>query len=326
MARLVRVLAVLLATSVNASAQTGADEAQWPKRVIRFIVSAAPGSAGDTVCRILAQRLALRLGQQFVIDNRSGAAGAIAGEGLARSTPDGYTVGLVTTSTHAIAAIFNPNLPYDPVTDFAPVSMIGSSPYALAVYPGLPAKNVAELIALAKAKPRQLNNAAFGSSSLGHLAGVLFAHTAGIELNQVAYRSSAQAVLDTVAGRIEMQFSTLAPAIPLIREGKLRALATTGARRVASLPEIPTLAEAGLAGFEVSLWMGVAAPAGTPADIVARLNRELSTILTSSEVAEALLQQGMEAEPGPPDDLGRRIRRDIDKWREVVTRAGIKTE
>jgi tripartite-type tricarboxylate transporter receptor subunit TctC len=319
-------LAVLLATSVNASAQTGADEAQWPKRVIRFIVSAAPGSAGDTVCRILAQRLALRLGQQFVIDNRSGAAGAIAGEGLARSTPDGYTVGLVTTSTHAIAAIFNPNLPYDPVTDFAPVSMIGSSPYALAVYPGLPAKNVAELIALAKAKPRQLNNAAFGSSSLGHLAGVLFAHTAGIELNQVAYRSSAQAVLDTVAGRIEMQFSTLAPAIPLIREGKLRALATTGARRVASLPEIPTLAEAGLAGFEVSLWMGVAAPAGTPADIVARLNRELSTILTSSEVAEALLQQGMEAEPGPPDDLGRRIRRDIDKWREVVTRAGIKTE
>jgi tripartite-type tricarboxylate transporter receptor subunit TctC len=324
MTRLSFVLLALLTAVTPAAAQT--TDAEWPRKVVRFIVSAAPGSAGDTICRIVAQKLGERLGQQFVIDNRAAAAGTIAAEGLARSAPDGYTIGMVTTSTHVIAVILNQNLSYDPVKDFMPVSMIGNSPYALAVYPGLPVKTVAELVALAKAKPRQLNNAAFGTTSLGHLASVLFAHAAEIEINQVSYRSSAQAVLDTVAGRIEMQFSTLPPAIPLIREAKLRALATTGAKRVASLPDVPTLAESGYAGYEVSLWIGIAAPAGTPRSIVTRLNQEMSAVLALPEISNALLQQGMTAEPGAPEDLGRSITKDLGKWRDAMTKAGIKAE
>jgi tripartite-type tricarboxylate transporter receptor subunit TctC len=326
MTRCAFLLIGMLAVATNAAAQSTPEEAEWPKKVIRLIVSAAPGSAGDTVCRIVAQKLGERLGQQLIIDNRAAAAGTIAAEGLARSAPDGYTIGMVTTSTHVIASVLNSKLSYDPVKEFAPVSMIGNSPYVLAIYPGLPVKSVAELVALAKSKPRQLNNAAFGTTSLGYLASVLFASAAGIEINHVPYRSSAQAVLDAVAGRIDMQFSTLPPAIPLIREGKLRALGTTGAKRVASLPDVPTLAEAGMTGYDVSLWIGIAAPAGTPRSIVARLNLEMSAILALPEIKNALLQQGMTAEPGSPEDLGRRISGDISKWREVVAKAGIRAD
>jgi tripartite-type tricarboxylate transporter receptor subunit TctC len=326
MTRIALTLLMLLTAATNAMAQAAADDREWPKRAVRFILTAAPGSAGDTVARIVAQKLAERLGHQFVIDNRPAAAGTIASEALARSEPDGYTIGMVTTSTHAIASIFNPNLSYDPIKDFVPISMIGSSPYVLAVYPGLPAKTVAELVALAKSKPKQLNNAAFGTTSLGHLAGVLFAHQTGIELNQVSYRSSAQAVIDAVAGRIEMQFSTLPPAIPLIQEGKLRALATTGAKRLSLLPEVPTLAEAGLAGYDVSLWLGMAAPVGTPSAVVAKLNREMTVVLNSADVRDALLNQGTVAEPGPPADLARQIENDLKKWRDVVTTMGIKAQ
>jgi len=319
-------LLMLLASSALALAQGGTDDADWPKRVIRFIVTAAPGSAGDTVARIVAAKLGERLGQQVVMDNRPAAAGTVASEALARSAPDGYTIGLTTTSTHVIARVFNANLSYDPVKDFTPLSMIGSSPYVLAIYPGLPVQTVADLVALAKAKPRELNNAAFGSTSLGHLAGVLFAHRAGIELNQVSYRSSAQAVLDAVTGRIEMQFSTLPPAVPLVREGKLRALATTGARRVSTLPDTPTLAESGFPGYDVALWMGVAAPAGLPAGIAARLNRELTAVIGSPEIRDALLQQGMVAEPGPAEALGTRIVDDLKVWQDAVAAIGIKPQ
>src|SRR5262245_55580290 len=284
MRRAFAALVLLMTAAAGAAAQGTSDLADWPKRPIRFIVSAAPGSAGDTVCRIVAQKLSERIGQQFVFDNRPAAGGIVASEGLAHSPADGYTVGLVTTSTHAIAAIFTANLSYDPVKDFAPIGVIGSSSYVLAVYPGLPVRTVAELVALAKTKPKQLNNAAFGTTSLGYLAGVLFAQYTGVVLNEVSYRSSAQAVIDTVAGRVEMQFSTLAPAIPLIREGKLRGLATTGAQRVPTLPDIPTLAEQGLAGYDVALWMGIAAPAGTPQGIIDRVNREMSSVLALPEV------------------------------------------
>jgi tripartite-type tricarboxylate transporter receptor subunit TctC len=323
MIRVVGALIFLLAAVANALAQPASEDKDWPKRVIRFIVTAAPGSAGDTVCRIVAQKLTERLGQQFVFDNRPAAGGTVASEALARSTPDGYTIGLVTTSTHAIATIFNANLPYDPTKDFAPISMIGSAPYVLAVYPGVAAKSVAELVAIAKAKPKHLNNGVFGTTSLGYLAGILFEQHTGVQLNHVSYRSSAQAVIDAVAGRVEMQFSTLAPAIPLIRDGKLRALATTGARRVATLPDVPTLAEAGLRGYDVALWMGIAAPAGTPQAIVDRLNREISAILATQEVKDRLLQHGMVAEPGSPGDLGARIRGDIKKWTDVAKKVGI---
>jgi tripartite-type tricarboxylate transporter receptor subunit TctC len=324
MIRTMMVLAAMLAANVNAEAQSSLDDSDWPKRVIRFIVTAAPGSAGDTVCRIVGQKLSERLGQQFVFDNRPAAGGTVASDALARSAPDGYTIGLVTTSTHAIATIFSPNLPYDPVKDFSPISMIGSAPYVLAIYSGLPVKTVPELVALAKAKPKQVNNGVFGTTSLGYLAGILFEQHTGVALNHVSYRSSAQAVIDAVAGRVEMQFSTLAPAIPLIAEGKLRALATTGSKRVATLPDVPTLAEAGLTGYDVALWMGISAPAGTPPAITERLNREMVSILMLADVREKLLQAGMVAEAGSTGDLSARIEADITKWRALVNRAGLK--
>ncbi len=318
------ILGLLALLAADSNAQSGTDDTQWPSRVVRFIVSAAPGSAGDVVCRLVAARLSERLGHQFMIENRPAAAGTIAAEDLARAAPDGYTIGMISTSTHVIASIFNPSLPYDAVNDFAPVALLGSSPYVLAVYPGLPARTVAGLVALAK--QRSLSNAAFGTTSLGYLASVLFAHSAGIELNQVSYRSSAQAVLDVVAGRVEMQFSTLPPAVPLIRNGKLRALATTGAQRVSTLPEVPTLAKSGFNGYDVALWLGMAAPAGTSPIIIAKLNREVTAFLNAPEAREALAQQGFLPEPGPPSYLAGRIGGDLRKWKNVVAQSGIEAQ
>ena len=251
-------------TKARAQPQSAADGAEWPARPVRFIVPAAAGSAGDDVCRLIAAKLGERFGQQFVIVNQPAAVGTLAMQDLARAIPDGYTIGQISATTQVIAKLYNPSLSYDGIKDFALISLLGSSPYVLAVYPGMPAKNVAELVALAKAKPQPLSNAAFGTMSLGYLASKLFERDAGIRLNQIPYRSSAQAVIDVVAGRVDMQFSTLPPAVPLIGTGKLRAIATTGAQRFATLAEVPTLAESGFSGFDVALWLGMAAPAGTP--------------------------------------------------------------
>jgi tripartite-type tricarboxylate transporter receptor subunit TctC len=319
--------AVLALFALAATASTAAGAADsWPDKPVRMIVPFPAGSSTDIVSRIIAQKLSVRLGQQFIIDNRSGASGAIGADATARAAPDGYTIGIATLSTHALAASLNPNLSYNPAADFAPISMIGSAPYALAVYAGLPARNVAELIALAKAKPRALNYASAGPASLAHLAGALFAYMAKVELTHVPYRSSGQAVLDLTEGRIEMQFGTLGPTLPYIRSGKVRPLAVTGARRSASLPEVPTLDEAGLSGFEASLWMALVAPAATPAPIIARLNAEMATILAAPDTIAALDTQGMETEPSTPEELRRRIRGEIDKWRALVAAAGINAE
>jgi tripartite-type tricarboxylate transporter receptor subunit TctC len=204
--------------------------------------------------------------------------------------------------------------------------MIGSSPYVLAVCPSLPAKSVADLIALAKSRPQPLNNAAFGTTSLGFLASLLFAQQAGIKLNQISYRSSAQAVVDVMEGRVDMQFSTLPPSVPLLKAGKLRGLATTGTHRVPSLAEIPTLAESGLADFNVALWIGVAAPAGTSSAIVAKLNREMTAVLSTPETQQTLQQQEFVAEPAPPDYLAGRIRDDPAIWRAVVAKSDIEMQ
>src|SRR2546421_4901835 len=273
----VRLLFVLLAllTAVPAWAQ----EASWPSKPIRFIVPFPPGAAVDGVARLVGQQLSSRLGQQLVIDNRVGGSGSVGAMAVARAAPDGYTIGLATTSTHAVAVSLNTSLPYDPLKDFAPVSMIGSSPYVLVIYPGLPAKNLAELIALAKAKPRALNYASVGPASLANLAVELFSHAAQLQLTHVPYRSSSQALLDLMEGRIQLQFGTLGPSVPHIRDGKVRALAVTSAKRVASLPNLPTFMEAGIDDYEASLWMAVMAPPGTPATIVNRLNGELNAVL-----------------------------------------------
>ena len=318
------VLLGLLAIAPAARAQSGADA--WPNRPVHFLVPSQAGGAGDIVCRLVAQRLSDRLGQQFVIDNRPGAGGVVGVDALARAEPDGYTIGQITASTQTTAAALASKLPYDPIKSFALISTTGSLPYVLAIYPGLPAHNLAELIALAKAKPHSLDSAAFGTSSIGSLASVLFAVRAGIALNQVPYRSTAQAMLDVVGGRVAMQFGTLPPTLPLIRDGKLRPLGVTGAARSASLPDVPTIAEAALPGYEAVLWQAIAAPAGTPEPIVARLSRETAAILAEPATVATLAEQGVEAAASSPQALAARITADVEKWRDVVAKAGIKPE
>jgi len=315
-------LLVLLASLVPLQALAQS----WPDKPVRFIVPFPPGSAADAVARIVGQSLGGQLGQQLVIDNRVGASGNVGALAVARAAPDGYTLGLATASTHAVAVSLSANLPYDPLKDFAPVSMIGSSPYVVVVYPGLPVKNLAELVAFAKTKPRALNYASVGPASLANLSVELFSSSTGALFTHVPYRSSAQALLDLIEGRIQLQFGTLGPSIAHIRDGKVRALGVTAAKRVSSLPNVPTLIEAGVEGYEASLWMAVVAPAGTPAGIVNRLNRELTTVLQKEDVRASLVAQGLEPDPGAPEELRARIRADIQKWRDVIAKAGIRVE
>jgi tripartite-type tricarboxylate transporter receptor subunit TctC len=305
-----------------ALAQSG--DAAWPDRPLKLIVPFPAGSSTDIIARLLGQRLATKLGQQVVIENRVGASGSIGADAVAKAAPDGYTLGIATASTHALAMSLNTNLPYDPVKDFAPVGMIGGQPYVLVIYPGLGAKTLGELIALAKTKPGTLNYGSAGVASLAHLAAALFANQAGISLTHVPYKSSAQSVTDMIAGRLDMQFATIAPTLANIRDGKLRALATSGANRSPALPDVPTVAESGLPGYEAVLWVAMVTPAGTPTAITARLNRELNDILKAADTREALAAQGVEAEPGTPEAVTQRIKTDIDKWRGVVAKSGIK--
>lgn len=322
-----RLLSIALASAVIAiSAIAEAGEDGWPQRPLRLVVPFPAGSSTDIIARIVAQKLSHRLGQQIVIENRAGASGNIGADAVAKATPDGYTIGIATASTHAVAASLSPNLPYDPIRDFAPVAMIGSQPYVLVLHPALPAHNLAELIALAKAKPGTLNYGSAGVAGLAHLATELFASMAGVNIVHVPYKSSSQSMTDMITGRLDMQFATIAPSLPNIRAGQLRALVTSGKTRVAALPELPTVAEAGIAGYEAALWVSFVVPSDTPPKIIARLNREVNDVLESSDGTEALVAQGMAPEPGPPEALTERIRGDIEKWRGVAARAGIRPQ
>jgi tripartite-type tricarboxylate transporter receptor subunit TctC len=297
--------------------------ADWPTKPVHFIVPFPPGSFADITIRIMQQKLGPRLGQTIVVDNRSGASGDIGSEALARAKPDGYTFGIATNSTHGTSPALNPRLPYNAVNDFAMVSMIGDAPYVLITAPNLPVKSVQDLITLAKSKPGEISYASVGPASLAHLAGALFSQMADVKLNEVPYRSSAQSVLDTQSGRIDMQFGTMAPVLPHVLSGKVKALAVTGLKRAAVLPDVPTLDESGLKGFEASLWLAVIAPGKTPPEMVERMNREVRAVLADPEVVEALKRQGIEATPSSPDELRARMAGDIAKWKKLAEETGI---
>jgi tripartite-type tricarboxylate transporter receptor subunit TctC len=314
------VMAGLLSSNI---AQAQPKDARWPERPIRLIVPFTAGSASDIIARLVAQKLGERLGQPLVVENRVGGGGAIGSNEVARADGDGYTLGLANTSTHAVAASLAP-LPYDPAKDFAPVSMLGHSPFVLALYPGVPAQTVQELIALARAKPHMLNYASAGPATLAHLAGALFEKMAGIELTHVPYRGTAQSTLDLLEGRVEMQFGTIPPALTHIRAGKLRALAVTSAARNPALPEVPTLAESGLQGYECSLWQAIVAPAAASHPLITQLNREISAVLDDPELRAAFVKNGIEAQASSPAELAARINADAKKWRDVITSAGIR--
>jgi tripartite-type tricarboxylate transporter receptor subunit TctC len=320
-ARIAFTLLALVAAATPAFAQ-----ANYPDRPVRLIVPFPAGSATDTVSRLLAQKFSVRLGQQFVVENRAGASGNIGVEMIARAAPDGHTIGLITASTHGVAPALGGKLPYDPIKDTKPISMIGAAPYALVLYPGIPVKSVADLVALAKTKPGQLNYGSAGPASLAHLAAALFANETGIEMTHVPYKSSAQSSIDMITGRLDMQFATVAPTLENIRDGKLNALATTGRRRVSVLPNVPTMIEAGVKDYDVALWIAYVAPAGTPDAIVAKLNREMVAILNDAETTEALRKQGFDPDPGPPEAVTARIRSEVEQWRALVAKTGIKAE
>jgi tripartite-type tricarboxylate transporter receptor subunit TctC len=322
---MIRFCVALLAATITSSA-FGQTADVWPSRPIRLIAPFPPASTADVIARVLGQKLSQRLGQQLVIDNRVGASGNIGADAIAKAAPDGYTIGVVTSSTHAVAVSLSAKLPYDPLKDFTPLTMIGNSPYVLVLYPGVPAKDVSELIALARSKPGVLNYGSAGPASLAHLAGALFGTLSGVQLTHVPYKSTAQSVVDLISGRLDMQFATIAPSLANIRAGQLRALAVSGRKRSETLPEVPTMDEAGVKGYEATLWFALMAPLGLPPAIAARLNRETVDILNSAEMKQTLAQQGFIQDPGTPDALLAQIRGDIVKWRDVIAKAGIKPE
>lgn len=299
-------------------------ESRWPtERPIRLIVPFQPGSSSDAIARLVSQRLAERLGQQIVIDNRVGGGATLGTEMVARAEPDGYTLGLANTSTHASATALQAKPSYDPIKDFTPVVLIGSSPLVILAAPKLPVTTIPELLALAKKKPGALNYASSGPGTIGHLTGALLEKMGKVKMTHVPYRGTAQAVIDLMEGRIELLMGTIAPALAQIREGKMRALATTGAKRNAQLPDVPTVDEAGLPGYESGLWTALVLPAKAPAPIVARINREVVAIVSSPEIQAALDMQGVVVETSTPDELGARIRNDITRWTAIIREAGV---
>jgi tripartite-type tricarboxylate transporter receptor subunit TctC len=312
-----------LALSSPALAQSAPD-ANWPTKPIHLIVPLPAGSAVDLVARLIGQKLGVRLGQTIVVEDRPGASGAIGTDAIARAAPDGYTLGMATSTTLATAPVLNPKLPYDPIKDITPVAQVGISPYVLVAQAGLPVKDLAGLIALAKQKPGVISYSSVGDASLAHLAGLLFSSTAGVELNHIPYKSSTHAVIDLVEGRIDLQFGIVPTTLQFIKNGKLRALAVTTEKRLDELPDVPTFDEAGLKGFDASLWFAVVGPKGLSPAIVARLNREITDIVAEPDVKSAWVAQGIYPQASTAAALSERIVRDLAKWRSVAS--GLKTK
>ena len=317
--RMVFLLASVATTIIGGSP----GRAEWPDRPIKMVVPFSAGSSSDTIARIVAVKMGERLGQQVVVENRVGGSTIIGTDSVAKSAPDGYTLELANTTTHAASAALNATLPFDPVKDFAPVAMIGVSPFVLIGATQVAAPTLKDFVTLAKSKPGSLSYASAGTGTLAHLAGELFKHKAGIEVTHVPYRGSAQSMIDLMQGRIDLSVSTIPPTLQHIREGKLRALATMSEKRNASLPEVPTVAEAGVPGCEAALWTAVVAPAGVPADIIKKLNAAVLAAVATPEIRQALTIQGVDPEPGPPEAVGERIKADILKWKDVVAAAKI---
>jgi tripartite-type tricarboxylate transporter receptor subunit TctC len=319
-----RTVLVALCAIVSWSASALAQQ-PYPSRPIRLISPFAPGGGNDILCRTIAPKLTERIRQQVIVDNRPGANGIIGTEVAARSAPDGYTIVLI-PSGHAVNASLHRKLPYDSIKDFTPITLVGSSPLILAVHPSLPARNVKELIALAKAHPEQLTYGSAGIGSSGHLGGALFDALTGTKMVHVPYKGMSLAITDLMSGQVSLVFGTSLSVMPHVRSGRLRAMATTGAQRSPALPDLPTVAEAGVPGYEAGLWYGFVGPAHIPAEIVRRLNAEIVAVLKLTEVRERLASQGVDAQPSTPEEFGRLLASDLERWAKVVQRAGIRAE
>jgi tripartite-type tricarboxylate transporter receptor subunit TctC len=312
--------AFVLALSASALAQ------DYPSRPITLVVPYAAGGGNDVMARIVAEKMSKSLGQQIVIENKGGAGGSIATRQVAKSPPDGYTLGLGGTGTLAINPTLYPNVGYDPRKDFAPVGLIATSALVVLVNPDVAARTVGELIALAKREPGKLNYASAGVGSGIHLGAELFATMADIKLTHIPYKGSSPALTDLLGGHVAIYFSSLPPAIALIKEGKVRALAVTGAKRSAVLPDLPTVAEAALPGYEAVLHYGIVAPAGTPQPIIGKLNAAMRAALAEPDVRERIVADGAEPLPTTPAEYAADIDREETKWSRIVKLSGAKVE
>ncbi len=308
-----------------AMSQVDSAQAQYPNRPVRIIVPTSVGSAADTVARVLAQPLAERLGQPVVVDSRAGAGTVVGTEAVARSTPDGHTL-LIGLPALAINVSIYRKLPYDALRDFMPITQAISQPNLFAVHPSLPAKSVKELIALAKARPGELVFASSGIGSSSHLTVELFLLMTGTRMLHVPYKGPGPGVIDLVAGRVSVMASSTVSTLPHVRSGRLRALGVTTAKRVAGVPDIPTIAEAGVPGYESVSWFGLVAPAGTPKEVIARLHREAVAIMRAPDVRERFARDGTEVVAGSPEEFDAYIRAEVVKWAKVVKSADIKAE
>lgn len=304
-----------------------ASEAQvYPTKPIRFIVPTSPGGISDTLARTLAQKLADSLRQQIVVDNRPGAGGSIGTELAAKSPPDGYTLLMGNLATHAINPSLYKKLPYNPSQDFIPLTLVASVPEVLVIHPSLAAYSVRELIKFAKSRPRQLNYSSAGNGTTTHLSMELFKKMAGVDLVHVPYKGGVPALTDLVAGNVQAMFPNISVALPQIRLGKLRALAVTTLSRTPLAPDMPTVAESGLPGFEVSQWFGVFVPTGTVMEIVSRLHAEIVAVLKAGDVRQKFNSQGADLVYNSPSEFSSYIKADLAKWSKVVREAGARIE
>jgi tripartite-type tricarboxylate transporter receptor subunit TctC len=300
--------------------------AEYPDKPVKIIVPYPPGGTTDILARVIAQRLGERLKQSFIVENRGGASGAIGTQAVAKSPADGYTLCMGTIGTHGINSALFKNLPYDAVKDFAPITIVGITPNVLTVHPSVPAKNLQELLALARAKPGTLN---FGSTSPGgspHMAGELFKTMANIDITHIPYKGAGPMLIDLVGGQIQMGFDNMPSSIGHIRSGKLRAIAVTTTKRWPGAPDVPTMAESGLPGYEVSAWFGLLAPAGTPKPVVDLLYKNISGILKQPDMVKQLFELGAEPGGNTPEAFARYIAADVEKWTRVVAATGVKVE
>jgi tripartite-type tricarboxylate transporter receptor subunit TctC len=311
------------APRVFAQAENPAD---YPSRAIRLIVPFAPGGGTDIVARTIAQKLGESLKQPVVVDNRAGGNGTIGANAVAHAAPDGYTLTMITASHSVNVTLQGTRHPYDLSKDFAPISQVTTQPYVLVVNPKVPARSVRELVALAKASPGKLTYGSSGIGGTSHLSGALFCILAGIEMTHVPYRGGEPAMADVISGQIDMLFSTRLQSRGFVDAGQLRPLAVTTARRSPATPDLPTMQEAGIPGYEVAGWYGMLAPAGTPGPIIEKLNREIVRIVHLSDVTAKMAADGSEPVGSSPTEFAAHIQREVDKWRDLIHRTGIKTE
>ena len=313
-------MAMLVAWTGLAAAQ------QYPVKPVRMVIPYPPGGGSDTIGRPLAQKMAEGLGQQIVVENRGGANGNIGMEAVARSAPDGYTLIFALSAQLAINPGLYQKLPYDPLKDFAPITLLGEGGYILVVHPSLPARSLKELLALARARPGQIAYSSSGNGSGGHLAIELMNSMAGIRMLHVPYKGGGPALMDLIAGQVQVLFATQLASWPHIQSGRIRALATSMAKRPASVPDLPTVSEAGLPGYDSGVWYGVLAPAGTPREIVARLNTEAVKALSQSDYRNLLVNNTIEPIGSPPERLSQYIRSELAKWAKVIKAANVRID